>query len=82
MQNERKRRQDYLKGLATIKESFKKDYDGRKAVAEYTERMMSVLDFLDDEMKGDVVSLCLCGAAVDGKISIKEKRYVKRLCKA
>lgn len=66
----------------SVKESFKKDHDGRKRLSGYTEDMIRVLDFLDDEIKSEIVTLCLCVMAIDGKISLKEKNYIKRLCKA
>lgn len=66
----------------SVKESFKKDHDGRKRLSDYTEDMIRVLDFLDDEIKSEIVTLCLCVMAIDGKISLKEKNYIKRLCKA
>lgn len=68
--------------FTAVKESFKKDTDGRKMLAEYTEEMIRVLDFLDDELKSEVITLCLCVMAIDGRVSLKEKNYVKRLCKA
>lgn len=68
--------------FASVKESFKKDVDGRKAVAAYTEDMLAVLDLLDEDLKNDVITLCLCVTAIDGKISFKERRYIKRLCRA
>lgn len=64
----------------TIKQSFCKG-DAKKLITAYTEELMSVLDALDDEMKEDVVTLCLCVTAMDGRISLKEKQYVKRLCR-
>ncbi len=66
----------------SVKESFRKDSEGRKMLIEYNSEMLSLLDMLDDEIKEDVVTLCLCVAAIDGKVSPKEKKYIKRLCKA
>lgn len=66
--------------FALIKESFRKDTDGRKMIAEYTREMIEVMDALDEDLKADVITLCLCVTAIDGKVSLKEKRYIKRLC--
>lgn len=66
----------------SVKESFRKDSEGRKMLIEYNSEMLSLLDMLDDEIKEDVVTLCLCVTAIDGKVSPKEKKYIKRLCKA
>lgn len=63
-----------------IKESFRKDSDGRKMIAEYTREMIAIMDLLDEDLKADVITLCLCVTAIDGKVSLKEKRYIKRLC--
>lgn len=66
----------------SVKESFNKDKLGRKIITEYTQDMLSILDCLDDELKTDVIILCLCIVSLDGKITPKEKKYIKRLCKA
>ncbi len=67
---------------ASVKEGFKKDVEGRKALTEYTQSMLGILDFLDDELKSDIITLCLCVTAIDGKVNLREKNYIKRLCKA
>lgn len=68
--------------FAAVKESFRRDSDGRKMISDYTEEMIRVLGFLDEELRCDVITLCLCVAAIDGKVSLKEKNYIKRLCRA
>lgn len=68
--------------LASVKNSFRRDTGGRRMIAEYTENMLSVLGSLDDELKNDIITLCLCTVAIDGKVSLKEKNYIKRLCRA
>lgn len=67
--------------FGAIKDCFD-ELNGGKMVAEYTEEMIRVLDFLDEDLKNDVITLCLCVVAIDGKVSLKEKRYIKRLCRA
>ncbi len=54
----------------------------RKVIKEYAEEMLKIFDLIDEDLKNDVVMLCLCVTAMDGKISLKEKRYIKRLCRA
>lgn len=66
--------------FALIKESFRKDADGRKMITEYTREMIAIMDLLDEDLKADVITLCLCVTAIDGKVSLKEKRYINRLC--
>lgn len=67
--------------LSAVKNTFECS-DVRKVLTDYTEEMFKVLSLLDDDLKNDIVILCLCIVAIDGKVSFREKRYVKRLCKA
>lgn len=66
------------------------DYDAAKALArtfrpegkilkKAVEDIVKVLGALDGELKDDVVLVCLLICAVDGKISLKEKNYIKQL---
>ena len=66
----------------SIKQSFKDDRDGRNAVKEYTQEMLSLISLADESLIEDVVMLCLCVVSVDGKISPRERRYIRKLCKA
>lgn len=66
----------------SIKKSFKDDRDGRNAVKEYTQEMLSLISLADESLIEDVVLLCLCVVSVDGKISPREQRYIRKLCKA
>lgn len=68
--------------FTVIKNRFRIDADCRKALAAYTKQMLRILDILDDEMKNDIITLCLCVASIDGKISLKEKNYINQLFKA
>lgn len=68
--------------FVSIKSAFRCDGDVRRMIAQYTERMLKVLDFLDEDLKADVITLCLCIVAIDGKVSLKEKKYIRRLCRA
>lgn len=65
----------------SIKEGFVAG-SARKLVSEYTAQMLSIIDLLDEDMTGDLITLCLCVTALDGKISIREKRYIRRLLRA
>lgn len=65
----------------SIKESFRNS-NGKKVAAEYAQNLIRVLDFLNEDLKTDVIRLCLCVCSVDGKISFKEKRYVRKLFRA
>lgn len=67
--------------FTSVKVSFEKDKNGRSAVAEYTEKLLQILDLLDEGIKNDIITLCLCVISIDGKITLREKKYIKRLCR-
>lgn len=67
--------------LSDIKESFL-TADGREIINVYTKEMIKIFDYLDEDLKEDIIILCLCITAIDGKVSLKEKNYIKRLYKA
>lgn len=68
--------------FTTIKDAFRRDKDGKKLISNYTEEMLYILSLLNEELKWDVIMLCLCVTSIDGKITLKEKRYIRRLCEA
>lgn len=72
---------DYDFDFQSVKQEF--CHGGtRKILNEYTERMLRVFDCLDGDLADDTITLCLCVTAADGKISLREKRYIKRLFRA
>ncbi len=64
----------------SLKENFRCNKDGKKLVGDYVEKVLSILRFSGEKLKRDVVILCLCTTSMDGKITLKEKRYIRRLC--
>ncbi len=62
-----------------IKKMFETDKDGRKLIKKYTSELIRVLESVDEELYEDVVILCLCILTIDGKLSLKERLYVKNL---
>lgn len=66
----------------SIKESFAKDYEGKKAVKDYTKDLMTILNETDESLQEDIVMICLMVVAIDGKVSLKERNYIRRLCRA
>ena len=56
--------------------------DIKKEITKYTKEMISIINVCDEELATDIISLCLLITSVDGKISLKEKRYIRQLCKA
>lgn len=49
----------------------------KKAVKE----MIDVFGQLSDELKEDIIIICMMICAIDGKISLKEKNWIKKLLK-
>ena len=64
---------------ASIKAAFGKGAQGKQAVKTCTEQMEQIFAALDDDLRRDVFALCMCAVSVDGKISLKERMYLRRL---
>jgi len=69
---------DFVSAKQTLQ--FAKDI--QKEISKYTEELISVINECDDDLANDIISLCLLVRSIDGKISLKEKRYIRKLCKA
>jgi len=68
---------DYETAKAVVKEI-------RPATKEYKKMVDNLVDFLgkfDDELKEDIITVAFLVCAVDGKISHKEKQWIKQLIK-
>lgn len=59
-----------------------KEIQVRKMTALYTREMIRLIESVDAALRDDMIMLCMCAVSVDGHVSLKEKRYIKRLCKA
>ncbi len=68
--------------FASVKAELRNDVEGRRRLAEYTARMSRLLGLLDEELQNEVLTLCLCVLSIDGRVSLREKRYLRRLCAA
>ncbi len=68
--------------FATVKASFEDDRESAKALQKDTEEMARIYSALDDTLREDLLLLCLCIVSVDGKVSLKEKNYLRRLLRA
>ena len=66
---------DYQSCKATIKTMNSGSRMVKKAVSD----MVNVLGYLSEDLKNDVIFVCMIICAVDGKISSKEKRWLKQL---
>lgn len=86
---------DYLYIYPSLVKAFGNDFDFisakqaiglakdiKKEITKYTKEMISIINVCDEELAADIISLCLLITSVDGKISLKEKRYIRQLCKA
>lgn len=65
--------------FATVKAEFEGDKQTHKEIRDYTCDLLTVLSLVDDSIREDVVALCLAVVTVDGKISLKERKYIKKL---
>lgn len=45
------------------------------------DEMVDVIGILSDELKNDIILVCMLICAVDGKISLKERSWIKQLMK-
>lgn len=54
--------------------------EGRE-LKKYVNDMVDVFGQLSEELKNDIVLVCLMICAIDGKISPQEKRWIKKLLK-
>lgn len=41
--------------------------------------MVDILGMIDEDLKSDIITVCMMICAIDGKISLKEKRWIKQL---
>lgn len=86
---------DYLYIYPSLVKAFGNDFDFisakqaiglakdiKKEITKYTKEMISIISICDEALAADIISLCLLITSVDGKISLKEKRYIRQLCKA
>lgn len=50
-----------------------------RAVKKEVDYLVDFLGTLSEELKGDIIFACLLMCAVDGKVSLKEKSYIRQL---
>lgn len=66
----------------SVKAAVARDNKARKTIKNYSKELFNVLSEIDESFIEDVVALCLCVVTIDGKISLKERKYIKKLIKA
>ncbi|MGM9876934.1 MAG: TerB family tellurite resistance protein [Bacilli bacterium] len=59
-----------------IARKFKKE---GKELKQYIDYIVDILGMFSDELKEDIITVCLLICAIDGNISAKEKNWVKQL---
>ena len=67
--------------LAGIERTFKVSRDVRKEIERDTAELLAILGEADETLAMNIVSLCLLVTSVDGKVSLRERRYIKQLCR-
>jgi uncharacterized tellurite resistance protein B-like protein len=68
---------DYEKIKSVVKQ-FKREGKELKKVAN---EMVDIFGQLSEDLKDDIIIICMMICAVDGKISLKEKNWIKKLIK-
>lgn len=68
--------------FVSAKQALQFAKDIQKEITKSTEELISVINACDEDLATDIISLCLLVTSIDGKISLKEKRYIRKLCKA
>lgn len=66
----------------SIKEAFKNDFKTRKELKNYLKDILSLLNSVSNELKEDIVDICFAIVAIDGKLSLKERIYMRKLFSA
>jgi len=63
----------------TCKALAKKLKAGSKELKDEVDAMADVIGLVSEELKDDLVIVCLMICAIDGKVSASEKRWIKKL---
>lgn len=66
-------------GFSDVKEVIEHSQKEGKAVTDFADAVCDYFGLLSEDLKDDLVLLSLLICAVDGKVSKKERRYLKRL---
>lgn len=61
------------------KKAAKKLKPESKAFGDFLNEILDLLGLLSDDLKDDLVLVCLMICAIDGKVSAKEKDWIKKL---
>lgn len=65
----------------TCKKAFRKMAPEQRELKTSVDEMVDVLGLLSDDLKDDIITVCLLICAVDGKVSLRERNWIKQLIK-
>ncbi len=68
---------NYEECKKAVRNSFKE----KKEIKNIVNTMVDIFEQLSDELKEDAITVCLLICSIDGKISLKEKTWIKQLIK-
>ena len=63
----------------TCKKAFRKMAPEQRELKKSVDEMVDVLGLLSDDLKDDIITVCLLICAVDGKVSLRERNWIKQL---
>ena len=63
----------------TAKKVFASAGPERRALKKSAKEMAKVFGELDEDLRDDIVTVCLLITAIDGKVSLKEKAWIKKM---
>lgn len=67
--------------FASVKKIVAENSALKKSAVDYSKILAKQLSKTDEAFIDDVIGLCLCVVSVDGKISFRERNYIKKLMK-
>lgn len=65
--------------FSLVKSYFEKGRSENREIKKTVDEMVDILGTLSEDLKDDIVTVCLMICAVDGKVSFTEKRWIKQL---
>lgn len=65
----------------SVKQMFRNDKQGITVLKKITQEMIQIISMVDEKLQEDIVTICLLVTSIDGKISFKERQYIKQLLK-
>lgn len=63
----------------SIKEAFQNDFKTRNELKNYLKDILSLLNSVSNELKEDIIDICFAIVTIDGKLSLKERIYMRKL---